>query len=101
MHKQSTASKLQRALSALRSGTRPLSILNGCRQLLASALQRAKGRDGGKKQFVGQRQKLLFEIESDRAEELSMTFMGATRSLFPRQGSQNNGASSPVAMPPA
>ena len=101
MHKQGTASKLQRALSALRSGTRPLSILNGCRQLLASALQRAKGRDGGKKQFVGQRQKLLFEIESEHAEEVYKTFMRATRSLIPRQGSQNNGASSHVAMPPA
>jgi hypothetical protein len=30
--------------------------------------------------------KSFFEIESDRAEELSKTFMGATRSLFPRQG---------------
>ena len=45
--------------------------------------------------------KSFFEIESDRAEELSKTFMGATRSLYPRQGSQNNGASSHVAMPPA
>ena len=72
--------------------------------MLAIALQRAKGRDGGKssaKQFVGQRQKLLFEIESELAKEVSKTFMRATRSLFPRQGSQNNGASSHVAMPPA
>ena len=87
MRKQGSASKLQRALSAPRSGTRPSSILDGCRQMLAIALQRAKGRDGGKKQFVGQRQKLLFEIESEHAEEVSKTFMRATRSLRPRQGS--------------
>ena len=87
MHKQGTASKLQRALSAPRSGTRPFPILNGFCQLLAIALQRAKGRDGGENQFVGQRQKLLFEIESELAEEVSKTFMRATRSLFPRQGS--------------
>ena len=88
MRKQGSASKLQRALSAPRSGTRPSSILDGCRQMLAIALQRAKGRDGGKssaKQFVGQRQKLLFEIESEHAEEVSKTFMRATRSLRPRQ----------------
>ena len=76
MHKQGTASKLQRALTTPRSGTRPLSILNGCRQMLAIALQHAQGRDGrGKKQFVGQRQKLLFDIESQHAEDVSNTFI--------------------------
>ena len=54
----------------------------------------------GENQFVGQRQKLLFEIESELAEEVSKTFMRATRSLFPRQGSQNNGASSHVGNAP-
>ena len=68
--------------------------------MLATALQRAKGRDGGKTNCRATT-KSFFEIESDRAEELSKTFMGATRSLFPRQGSQNNGASSHVAMPSA
>ena len=68
--------------------------------MFAVALQRAKGRDGGKTNCRATT-KSFFEIESDRAEELSKTFMGATRSLFPRQGSQNNGASSHVAMPPA
>ena len=99
MHTQSTASKLQRALSAPRSGTRPFPILNGCRQLLAIALQRAKGRDGGEKSICRTTTKACLEIESEHAEELSNIFMRATRSLFPRQGSQNNGASSHVAMP--
>ena len=94
MHKQGTASQLQRALSALPSGT------NGCRQMLAIALQRAKGGDGGKANCRATT-KSFFEIESEQAKELSKTFIGATRSLFPRQGSQNNGASSHVAMPPA
>ena len=58
MHKQGTASKLQRAYTTPRSGPRPFSVLNGCRHMLAIALQRAKGRGGGKKQLVGQRQKL-------------------------------------------
>ena len=38
--------------------------------MLVIAPQRAKGRDGGKKQFVGQRQKLLFEMESELSEDL-------------------------------
>ena len=38
--------------------------------MLAIALQHAEGRDGGEKQFVGQRQKLLFETESELTEEL-------------------------------
>ena len=68
--------------------------------MLAIALRRAKGWDGGKTNCRATT-KSFFEIESDRAEELSETFMGATRSLFPRQDSHNNGASSHVAMPPA
>ena len=85
MHKQGTASKLQRACTMPRSGPPPFSILDGCRQMLAIALQRAKGRDGGKKQFVGQRQKLLFEMESELAEELFQDFQGSHSIAFPRQ----------------
>ena len=71
MHKQGTASKLQRARTTPRLEPRPFSILDGCRLLVpALALQRVKGRDGGEKQLVGQRQKLLFEMESELAEEL-------------------------------
>ena len=56
--------------------------------MLAIALQRAKGRDGGEKQqFVGQRQKLLFEIESELAEELFPRLQGSHSIAFPRQGS--------------
>ena len=87
MHKQGTASKLQRAHTTPRSGPRPFSVLNGCRQMLAIALQRAKGRDGGGKQFVGQRQKLIFEMESELAEELFQNFQGSHSIAFPRQGS--------------
>ena len=64
MHKQGTASKLQRALSAPRSGTRPFPILNGFCRLLAIALQRAKGRDGGKTNRRATT-KSFFEIGSD------------------------------------
>ena len=87
MHKQGTASKLQRARTTPRSGPQPFSILDGCRQMLAIALQRAKGRDGGKKQFVGQRQKLLFEMESELAEDLFQDFQGGHSIGSPRQGS--------------
>ena len=87
MHKQGTASKLQRTRTTPRSGPRPFSILDGCRQMLAIALQRAKGRDGGKKQFVGQGQKLLFEMESELAEELFLRLQGSHSIAFPRQGS--------------
>ncbi len=62
-------------------------LLDGCRQMLAIALQRAKGRDGGKEQFVGQRQKLLFEMESELAEELFQDFQGGHSIGYPRQGS--------------
>ena len=86
MHKQGTASKLQRAHSTPRSGPRPFSVLNGCRQMLAIALQRAKGRDGGKTQFVGQRQKLLFEMESELAEELFQKLSGEPLNRFPPRG---------------
>ena len=55
--------------------------------MLAIALQRAKGRDGGKKQFVGQRQKLLFEMESELAEDLFQDFQGGHSIVSPRQGS--------------
>ena len=55
--------------------------------MLAIALQRTKGRDGGKKQFVGQRQKLLFEMESELAEELFPNFQVSHPIAFPRQGS--------------
>ena len=87
MHKQGTASKLQWAHTTPRSGPRPFSILDGCRQILAIALRRAKGRDGGGKQFVGQRQKLLFEMESELTEELSQNFQGSHSIAFPSQGS--------------
>jgi len=87
MHKQGTASKLQRTRTTPRSGPRPFPILDGCRQMLAIALQRAKGRDGGKKQLVGQRQKLLFEMESELAEELFPRLQGSHSIAFPRQGS--------------
>ncbi len=83
MHKQGTASKLQRTRTTPRSGPRPFPILDGCRQMLAIALQRAKGRDGGKKQFVGQRQKLLFEMESELAEELFPRLQGIHSIAFP------------------
>ena len=99
MHKQGTASKLQQTRTTPRSGPRPFPILNGCRQMLAIALQRAKGRDGGKKQFVGQRQKLLFEMESELAEELSPRLSGEPHNRFPPSGFIENGASSHIAMP--
>ena len=54
---------------------------------------------GGIKQFVGQRQKLLFEMESDLAEELNENVQGGHSIVSPRQGSWNNEASSHVAMP--
>ena len=69
--------------------------------MLAIALQRAKARDGGKTQFVGQQQQLLFEMESEFAEELFQNFQGSHSIACPRQGSQNNGALSHVAMLPA
>ncbi len=81
MHKQGTASKLQRTRTTPRSGPRPFPILDGCRQMLAIALQRAKGRD------AGQRQKLLFEMESELAEELFPRLQGSHSIAFPRQGS--------------
>ena len=83
MHTQGTASKLLRAHTTPRSGPRPLAILNGCCHMLAIALQRAKGRDGGKKQSVGQRQKLLFEMKSELLKELSTTFRRATQTPSP------------------
>ena len=86
MHKQGAASKLQRAHSTPRSGPRPFAILNGCHHMLAIALQPAKGRDGGKKQFVGQRQKLLFEMESELAEELFQKLSGEPLNRFPPSG---------------
>ncbi len=52
------------------------------------------------KQIVGQRRKASLRLKVIFSEELSTTLMGATRSSFPCQGSQNNGASSPVTMPP-
>ena len=54
--------------------------------MLVIALQRAKGRDGGKKQFVGQRQKLLFEMESELSEELFQKLSGEPPNRFPPQG---------------
>ncbi len=54
--------------------------------MLAIALQRAKGRDGGKKQSVGQRQKLLFEMESELAEELFPRLSGEPLNRFPPSG---------------
>ena len=86
MHKQGTASKLQWAHTTPRSGPRPFSILDGCRQILAIALRRAKGRDGGGKQFVGQRQKLLFEMESELTEELFQKLSGEPLNRFPPSG---------------
>jgi hypothetical protein len=53
MHKEGTASKLQRTRTMPRSGPRPFPILNGYRQMLAIALQRAKGRDSGKNNMSG------------------------------------------------
>ncbi len=67
--------------------------------MLAIALQRAKGRDGGGKQFVGQRQKLLFEMESELAEELFARLSGEPLNRFPSSGFIENGASSHIAMP--
>ncbi len=81
MHKQGTASKLQQTRTTPRSGPRPFPILDGCRQMLAIALQRAKGRDDG------QRQKLLFEMESELAEELFRRLQESHSIAFPRQGS--------------
>ena len=54
--------------------------------MLAIALQRAQGRDGGEKQFVGQRQKLLFEMESELAEELFQKRSGEPLNRLPPQG---------------
>ncbi len=66
--------------------------------MLAIALQRAKGRDGGGKQFVGQRQKLLFEMESELAEERPKT-SGEPLNRFPPVRVHRNGALSHIAMP--
>ena len=82
---KSTASKLQRERTTPRSGPQPFSILHGCRQMLAVALQRAKGRDGGKNNLSGNDKKLLFEMESELAEELFQDFQGSHSIAFPRQ----------------
>ncbi len=61
--------------------------------MLAIALQRAKGRDGGEKQFVGQRQTL------ELAEELFPRLSGEPLNRFPPSGFIEHGASSHIAMP--
>ena len=83
MHKQGTASKLQRACTTPRSGPQPFSILDGCRQMLAVALQRAKGRDGGKYNLSGndKSSSLKWKVSSQR--NFSQDFRGATQSLSP------------------
>ncbi len=55
--------------------------------MLAVALQRAKGKDGGKNNLSGNDKKLLFEMESELAEELFQDFQGRHSIAFPRQGS--------------
>jgi hypothetical protein len=67
--------------------------------MLAIALKRTKGRGGGKKQFVRQRQKLLFEMESELAEELFQRLSGEPLNPFPPPGFIENGASSHITMP--
>ena len=46
-----------------------------------------ESKDGGANRFVGQRQQLLLEIESEDAEELIQNFQGSHTFAFPRQGS--------------
>ena len=55
--------------------------------MLAVALQRAKGRDGGKNNLSGNDKELLFEMESELAEELYPRLQGSHSIAFPRQGS--------------
>ncbi len=98
MHKQGTASKLQRTRTTPRSGPRPFPILDGCRQMLAIALQRAKGRDGGKNNLSGNDKKLLFGMESELAEELFPRLSEEPFNRFPPSGFIQNGASSHIAM---
>ena len=83
MHKQGTASKLQRTRTTPRSGPRPFPILDGCRQMLAIALERAKGRDGGKNNLSGndKSSSLKWKVSSQR--NFSQDFRGATQSLSP------------------
>ena len=86
MHKQGTASKLQRAGTTPRSGPQPFSILDGCRQMLAIAPQRAKGRDGGKNDLSGNDEKLLFEMESELAEKRFPRLSGEPLNRFSPSG---------------
>ncbi len=51
------------------------------------------------KTIVGQQQKLLFEMESQLAEELSPRLSGEPLNRFPPSGFIENGVSSHVAMP--
>ena len=83
MHKQGTASILQRDVTTPRSGPYPSHVLNGCRQVLEIALLRAKGRDGGKSKFVGQRQKFSLSWKVFSRRNISDTPTGTTRSRFP------------------
>ncbi len=52
-----------------------------------------------RKQFVGQRQKLLFEMESELAEELFPRLSGEPLNRFPPSGFAEHGALSHIAMP--
>ena len=66
---------------------------------LLSRSSAPKGGMVGKQQFVGQRQKLLFEMESELAEELFPRLPGGPLNRFPPSGFIENGASSHIAMP--
>ncbi len=79
MHKQGTASKLHRDVhnATLRATT------VSCPQVLEIALLRAKGRDGGKNKFVGQRQKFSLSWKVFLQRNISDTSTGTTRSRSP------------------
>ncbi len=81
MHKQGTASKLQRTRSTPCSGPRPFPILDGCRPMLAIALQRAKGRDGGKNNLSGNDKSSSLKRKVSSQRNFSQDFRGATQSL--------------------
>ncbi len=83
MPKQGTASKLQRTRTTPRSGARPFPILDGCRQMLAISLQRAKGRDGGNNNFSGNDKSSSLKRKVSSQKNFSQDFRGATQSLSP------------------
>ena len=84
MHKQDTASKLQRTRTTPRSGPRPFPILNGCR-LNACYRAPARQREGWWEKTIcratTKSSSLKWKVSSQR--NFSQDFRGATQSLSP------------------